>query len=209
MSWILRHKKQLFVIALGIIAILLLFTKLWLLSLILLAIIAGIVLNQIVRNKTFREYVNFMPNREVKTINSLVIGDTCSLKTLSKLIDIDNSLLLTCPKRSLEASFQILLHTFSRIDSDGHIVIIDNGKERRKGFTPFDTIWLNYITKKELGLEKISGRCKFPLLFNPFVSILILIGYKTNNYQLDICPNKAIIDFCQERNFKLSYLIRK
>ena len=209
MSWFLKHKKLLVVILLGLIAMGLLFIKVWLWALVLFAIIVCAVLNQIIKKKYYQEYVNFTPKREVKIINTLVIGDVCSLKTLTKFIDKDKTLFLTCPKRSVEASFQILLHTFSRIDGNGHIVIVDNGEKSHSVYTFFDTIWMNYITKKELGLERISGRSKYPLLFNPFVSFLILIGYKSNKYKMDVCPDNEIINFCKERNFKLSYLIKK
>ncbi len=206
MSWILRNKIKLAIVALGIIAIVLLFVKLWVVSIILFITIIFVVLNKIVVKKANKERINFSANREIRTVNAMVIGDVCSEKLLSSITNKDKTLYLTCPGRSLNASFQILLHTVSRIDSDGHVVIVDGGSTK---FTAFDTIWLNSITLKELGLETLSKRIKLPLIYHPLISTLILTGYKTDKYITDECPDKEIINFCKGKQLKLTYLVKK
>ena len=175
-------------------------------SIILFITIIFVVLNKIVVKKANKERINFSTNREIRTINTMVIGDVCSEKLLSSIINKDKTLYLTCPCRSLNASFQILLHTVSRIDSDGHVVVVDGGSTK---FTAFDTIWMNSITQKELGLETLNKRIKLPLIYHPLISTLILIGYKTNKYIMGECPDKEIINFCQENKIKLTYLIKQ
>lgn len=208
MSRILRHKKLILTtfVSLGVTMVFAFYTDFWYLSLLFVAILVCWIINKLVIRKMSAPTADLNAFRDVKEISSLVIGDVCSDTLFSETIDKNKALYFMCPKRSLEASYQILLHTFSRIASNGSVVIID-GKSNEQ-YMPFDVIFFSEITKLEKNIDSSKMRFKYPIIFYPLVSVLILIGYKRCNYKESFCFNKEITDFCKEKKIKLTYLVK-
>lgn len=203
----LKSKKKLVVSILVLIFIISPFTPFWYLSLISLIGLCVLYLNYVILKKTNKSRL-FSSKREIKKYNSLVIGDVCSKDILkSYLPETENSIEIMMYGRSLEASFQILLHTFSILEDGGICVIIHDGKRKRNQYSLFDIPYFNFITLKELGQEKLIRKSSLPLFFEPIKSICILFGITHSHYNLADCPDEEIKRFCENKNIKLKYLL--
>lgn len=207
MSWFLNKKKIILVLLLcG--AIILLFTKLWIFSLLIVLAIGVFVLNKIVLKKN-----NKMPllsaQRKIKRYKYLVIGDICPHSVLKNYIDKqDNAFLILAPRRSLDASYQILLHTISILDEDGTCIIIDSGRSSKRVYTVFDVPYFNFITRKELNIELLFKKASYPLFYEPVKSLLILFNLTFRNYKLRnvVCADKRFENFFQHKSNHFIYL---
>lgn len=207
MSWLLNKKKIILVFLLcG--AIILLFTRLWLFSLLIILAIGVFVLNKIVLKKS-----NKMPllsaQRKVKKYKYLVIGDLCPDSVLRDYIDTqDDVFTILAPGRSLDASYQILLHTISILDEDGICIIIDSGRHSNHVYTVFDVTYLNLVTRKELQIESLYRKASYPLFFEPVKSLFILFNLtlRTHKFRNVICVDKRFVNFFQRRSNRFIYL---
>lgn len=159
MSRFLTNKKIALLCLLAL-SIPLLFTKVWITSiliyiLILLAVLLY-VLNKIVRESTNKKKL-LSARRNIKRYQYLIIGDMCPHSILKNYISQpSNSFILLSPNRSLDASYQILLHTISILDENGTCIIIDSGKQFKKPYTIFDIPYLSLITRKELKIVSVQ-----------------------------------------------------
>lgn len=206
MSWFLKKKKIILVFLLcG--AIILLFTRLWAFSLLIIWAIGVFVLNKIVLKKS-----NKMPllsaQRKIKKYKYLVIGDLCSYSVLKDFIDNqDDAFTILAPGRSLDASYQILLHTISILDEDGVCIIIDSGKHSNQVYTVFDVPYLNLVTRKELQIESLFRKASYPLFYEPVKSLFILFNLTFGNYKFRnvICTDKRFANFFQQRSNRFIY----
>ncbi|MEE3484349.1 MAG: hypothetical protein VZQ98_08535 [Bacteroidales bacterium] len=188
--------------------VIMLFTNLWYVALMIAFIPLFWMANNYVIWKNYRATEDLSPKRKIKKVTTLVIGDVCSHKELSSVINEDETLFFTCPYRTLPASYQILLHTVSRIDEKGLVVIIDKKQPTKFQHTIFDVNFYSQITKKELGLEFSKNDMRFPFFKHPIVSFMILVGCYSKNYKTELCPNEAIQEFCNKKNIKLLYLTK-
>lgn len=206
MSWFLNKKKIILVFLLcG--AIILLFTRLWVFSLLIILAIGVLVLNKIVLKKS-----NKMPmlsaQRKIKKYKYLVIGDLCPYSVLRDFIDKqDNAFTILAPGRSIDASYQILLHTISILDEDGICIIIDSGKHSNQVYTVFDVPYLSLITRKELQIESLAKRYSYPLFYEPFKSFQVLFNKASNlKYRCEVCNYLKIKELCRYKGIQLVYL---
>ena len=203
----LKSKKNFVMSVLVLIFVVSPFTPFWYLSLISLIGLCVLFLNHVILKKTNKSRF-FSSKREIKKYNSLVIGDVCSENILkSYLPKAGNSIEIMMYGRSLEASFQILLHTFSILEDGSVCVIIHDGKNKRCEYNLFDIPYFNLITLKELGLEKLIRKSNMPLFFEPIKSIRFLLGITYSHYKLADCPDERIVKFCENKNIRLKYLL--
>lgn len=209
MSSILRRRKKLALLLLFLIAVTAAFTKFWPLSVLLVLAILLLVADHIVERKANKSQL-LCANRQVKTTDCLVIGDMChSDITECNGIAFENALFITAPSRSLEASYVILAHTFTILNGATSTCIITHKKSRcKRPFTLFDTPYLHFLTIRKLGLERLAAKAHHPLLHEPTKSLRILLGCKPKGYVQTDCPDRRIVQFCQERGIKLVYLER-
>ena len=207
MSGFLRYKKCIVILLLFSIAILLL-TASWLLSgLLLLGGFLLLYLNYYVFVK-FNKVPYLSARREIKNYNCLIIGDICSYKYITPFLsDDDCSFTLMAPNRSLEASYQILLHAISLLEGKPcKCIIIDSGRKSRNRFSVFDIPYLSLIRRKELGLEILTKKHVYPLFFAPLNSFFMLLDISVKRYAEDVCSNDELMNFCSLRNIQLIYL---
>lgn len=111
--------------------------------------------------------------------------------------------MLTAPRRSLEADYQILLHSVSALHENGTCIII--GSKYDKGISLFDVPYLSLTTRKELKVETLLRRSHYPLFFEPLRSLLYFVS-TNNKYYLKECPHPDMRKFCDKRNIHLVYL---
>lgn len=207
MSWFLNKKKIILVFLLcG--AIILLFTRLWVLSLLIILAIGFWILNKITLRKS-----NKMPllsaQRKIKKYKYLVIGDLCPDFVLKDYIDKQSdAFTILAPGRSLDASYQILLHTISILDEDGICVIIDSGRHPNQVYTVFDVPYLNLVTRKELQIESLFRKASYPLFYEPVKSLFILFNLAFINHKCKkmICIDERFVNLFQQRRNRLVYL---
>lgn len=206
MSRFLTNKK-IAIFCLLALSILLLFTKMWIISILILLVVLLYVLNKIVRESTNKMQL-LSARREIKKYQYLIIGDMCPHSILKNYISQpSNSLILLSPNRSLDASYQILLHTISILDENGTCIIIDSGKQFKKPYTIFDIPYLSLIARKDLKIEFLEKERFYPLFYEPIKSLLILLNFSLRRkYKNEICKDKRFGDFFQHRTTQFLYL---
>lgn len=210
MSWVLIIKHHILFVLMCIFATTLcLFSRSFILLTLFLIVAALFVANKIVRKIIATSTSKLSSKRDVKKYSTIVIGDNCSKEIFLPLCDrSDNILVFTCPKRSLFASYQILLHSFSVLEEHGTCIIVGNGGCNHKELSLFDLPFLNFITIEELGLEKLKKQSRWPLFFSPVQSILVLLGiqYKNFHNEKDLTKIEDIKKFCSKKSINLIYL---
>lgn len=209
MSRFLRKRRMAWGL-LFVIAVLLVFTNLWIISIALLLGLMIIFLNRCVIHRINHPMYAFHSNREIKHYGILVIGDMISTKDLAPYIDKQQNVLsIMASDRCLEASWQILRHSVSILDEGDTCVIVDRGKKSsKKPYTIFDVPFLHQITRMELHIdESYYKKVRFPLLYEPIRSLRTLYVWG-GRYQLSTCPHDAIVRFCHKKNIRLIYLYK-
>lgn len=199
--------KKIAILCLLALSILLLFTKVWIISILILLAVLLYVLNKIVRESTNKMQL-LSARREIKKYQYLIIGDMCPHSILKNYISQpSNSLILLSPNRSLDASYQILLHTISILDENGTCIIIDSGKQYKNPYTIFDIPYLSLITRKELKIEHLEKKRFYPLYYEPIKSLQTLFNLSIRRkYQKENCKDKRFGDFFQHRTTQFIYL---
>ena len=150
--------------------------------------------------------------RKIKKYKYLVIGDLCPDFVLKDYIDKQSdAFTILAPGRSLDASYQILLHTISILDEDGICVIIDSGRHPNQVYTVFDVPYLNLVTRKELQIESLFRKASYPLFYEPVKSLFILFNLAFINHKCKkmICIDERFVNLFQQRRNRLVYLSLK
>ena len=152
--------------------------------------------------KKLKQNVNQMnAGGTVRNVDYLIIGECIDER---RILGNEKSFFsIMSPGRSLNASKEILRHTFSILKDGGTVIIVD--KENLPEYSCFDMMWFHDITIKRLGLNKRI--CKFPLFYAPIKSIYILLQVKNTNrviYEGD-CPDHEIKEFCLLRGLNFKY----
>lgn len=173
---------------------------------VLLIGIALVVANRKIFIKAYNAMAAFTPQREICRYQTFVIGEACSLEFIHS--QPGNKLIMTAPGRSLEASYQIILHTISALEKNGTCIIIDNGHRSKNQYTIFDVLYFNPITRKELGIEHLVRKAYYPLFFETCKSIKIVFGIVPRNYIETTCPHEELKNFCIKKNIKLIYYLQ-
>lgn len=161
-------------------------------------------LNAPICRKIYGALNHLNANRQIETVNALIIGDLCTEKVLKKVCNLDGSLKIMFPNRSLVSSKLILYHLTSVLREGGDVIIINNGKGH--GVTCYDYPFLSQITRLELNLKNESKKRNYPLLFAPLQSIRLLLDLGAYRIQQEECPDEDIIEMCKRKKFKLIYL---
>ena len=177
---------------------------LWFLFVILILIGICVAVNFSLYKKIKNNVNQMNATGTIRNVDFLIIGEYIDVHSL--VDDSSSVFAVLSPERSLQASKEILRHTFS-ILRDGGTVIITNKKGVINDYTCFDTMWFHDITIKRLGLKTKKILNKFPLFVEPVKSICLLMradnkGKKINKMS---CPDSEISEFCSKRGLNFKY----
>ena len=186
------------------------FTPLWCVSIVILSGFVLLFLNRQVLGIT-NKMASFSAKREIKHYRTLVIGDFCPIGTLSAHVENWNeTLALTIPGRSLEASYRILLHTVSILDEGATCIVVWGGREPKKPYTVFDIPYFSLVTLKELGLAGWERKARFPLFYEFRKSLCLLLKNTSGTHYVKVaCPDERISSFCMKKDIRLITLVRQ
>lgn len=193
-----------------LVALIFVFTAWWIVSVLLIVGLCLLFVNRTVLLKTDKRML-LSARRGIKQYKYLVIGDVCAPSRLRDFVsESEGVFAIMSPGRSLEASYQILLHTSSILERKGVCIILHNRymTKKKRMYSIFDVPYFNLVTKKELGLERLAHKAHFPLFFEPLQSIRMLWKMLPINYKETDCPMDELKFFCRERDFTLIYLTK-
>jgi len=207
MSGILKYKKRIVLLCICLCGTVMLFTSFWILSVFLYLGVVFILANHWVVRKAGLPYSVLHANREIKQYTNLVIGDLASPSLYTPHLKNGHTLVITSPGRSFEASYQIFLHVVSCMAEEGNCIIVqDNKKKKEKNYTLFDVIFFNLVTRKELKVEYLMERRRFPFLYEPVKSLRILFNIHSGLYRKSECPSTEMVEFCKRKRISLTCL---
>lgn len=206
MSWFLRKKKLLVLASGSLLAIVLLFTTFWFLSILIFGGVFFVVLNHVLLRKMARSLTPLSSVREIKSYDTLVIGEDASSSEYKAYFKEDSAVVFASPERSLEASYQILLHTSSCIKEGGTCIILEGKHASHGGYSLFDVPYVHPITRKELQIEHLVKQSRLPLLYEPIKSLKILLHVKKRGFFETDCSSVEIKNYCNKKGFHLIYL---
>lgn len=152
-----------------------------------------------------QKILKFSPRREIKEYSILLIGENCPQALSVFENNKETSLDLLSPGRSLEASYQIFLHTVSILKEGGQCFIFDGDRMTKTDYTLFDVRFFSQLTIKQMGLNRLYLKSLFPLFFEPLRSIRLLLNLSKGNYQQAQCEHQGIIELCSRKHIQLHY----
>ena len=161
-------------------------------------------LNAPICRKMYGALQNVHPNRPVQKTDTLIIGDLCSDKILGHMCQLNSSIKIMLPNRSLKTSKLILAHFTSVLPEGGRVIIVDRGS--KSDISCYDYPFLSQISRLELGLIENNRKMNNPLLYMPLQSLRLLFGLSMTKYSILECPDKEIVEMCCRKQFVLSYL---
>ena len=161
-------------------------------------------LNAPVRNKALSALRYVSSNRDVQTVDTLIIGDMCPNKLLREVCSLDHSVKLVYPDRSLSSSKRILSHLTSLLPQGGNVVIVDRGSQNE--VTPYDYPFLSQLARLELNIKEESKKIDYPLFFMPWQSLRLLFGISDSKLSVADCPDRELKDLCNRKSYNLIYL---
>ena len=142
-------------------------------------------------------------NRKIRIIDTLIIGDWCSRRQLSKHFDISHALIVRAPGRSEKASLLLLMHLASRLDGKNVCIVQTSNDGGEIG--PFDVPYLSQLTKLEMGLVISSLKMHIYLIFHPKELAKVLVSpFMVLKKQEP--RNKDIVEYCRRKGFCLTCL---
>lgn len=141
---------------------------------------------------------------EIRNVDYLIIGDMINP---SLIVPSDKSFVqIKAPRRSLDATFEILKFASSILDEDnGNVIIAVKKAGFEKSFSVFDAPFLYDLTIKKYGIERLVRLSKIPFIVKPLSTAILLLNIYSKNWKEIECPNSDMIKFCDERSFQLKY----
>lgn len=204
MSRFLKSKKRIALLYICLCGTLMLFTDFWILSILLYLGAILILVNHWVVKKNGMPYSVLHANREIKQYANLVIGDFVSPSSYLPYLKEGHTLIITSPRRSFAASYQILLHVVSCMEDKGNCIIVPD--DQAQGYSLFDVLYFNLITRKELDVEYLMERRRFPFIYEPIKSLRILFNIHSKQYKESECPSMELLEFCRRKGITLTFL---
>lgn len=203
MSGILKNRKY-WVLAFMSFLIIAFIVLHWYIAAILVSLIAALFIADILLVRNWMKPLHELyPQRPLWDINTLVIGETCSSRSLSSRFDLQHTLIITAPIRSVEASLLILKHVSSRLDGN-QICIIAPSKELNN-ISVLDIPFLSLLTKLEMNLKDNRRERQFYIFYHPLIFIKFLCSLFSMPKEM-ACDNVEVIDYCKRKGFNLIFL---
>lgn len=205
MSGILSNRKLwLIILCVGI--IIAVFMHLYLVSSILLIFLLLYIYNYYVIRHSMKALADLTPQRPIRYVETLVIGDLCTTSTLASKYDLNKTLIITAPGRSIEASFQILRHVASRLDGNNVCIVLPNRGNTNIG--ALDIPFLSSLTLLEMGIKDQTKERKFFLFCHPFTTIRSLLGLLFHPKQVN-CGFLELDNYCQHKGYQLTIIKKR
>lgn len=158
-------------------------------------------LSRPVVSKMYSPLLRLKANREVETIDTLIIGDLISDSQLRRYCSLERSMKVLSPGRSVYASSCILSHLSSVLASNGTVIIVDGGSN--SGLTEYDYPYLYWVYAMENGVPDNPTKRNIPILYMPLKSLQMLMGISFHHYRISECSNDVIKELCSRKGFKL------
>lgn len=160
-------------------------------------------INLLVRRK-LQESVNFFNAKsKVRNIDCLIIGDMAVVDDFYE--EYKQVVQLYAPNRTLNASYEILKHTYSIVKENGKVIIAYKMKNKdRNNYSVFDIPYFHNVTINRLHIHNVKWKKYFPLCFDFCGSIGFLLN-KRKLYKNKILEKDEIYDFCLKRGLELEY----
>lgn len=203
MSRLLRNRKLWMLVAGLLLTAVLLVMKLWVVAIVVAIGELMLFITVFVVRETQKPIYDLHNNRKIRIIDTLIIGDWCSRRQLSKQFDLSRALIVRAPGRSEKASLLLLMHLASRLDGRNVCIVQANNDSGEIG--PFDVPYLSQLTKLEMGLVNSSRKMLTYLFFHPKELAKVLVspfygftGVKPND--------KDLVEYCQRKGFILTCL---
>ena len=144
--------------------------------------------------------------RPIEKIDTLVIGDICSDTLLNQYCDLEHSMKLMMPGRSIMATYILLCHFTSVLQEGGKVIVVDGkGKD---GLSVYDYPYLSQLTRMGLKMKENGRKMTYPLFFMPLKSLLLLTGWGGDMYKKGKCLDDNIVKLCGRKKFELIYLVK-
>jgi hypothetical protein len=173
----------------------------------LVILIIIVMLNRRIKSRLRKQIAPFYSRSMIRNVDYLIIGDICDPSTF--LPEKSTYIYIGRPNRGFVVSYQILRHTHSILkDKGGEVVfVIKSNCLKSEEFSVFDIPFLHNTTIKELGLEKIVRRNRWPLIFEPIISVKFIMNRNCSIFKCIDCPDEEIITFCRDRNFTFRLIL--
>lgn len=203
MSRFLKNKEVLACMIALLLAAGITFTNIWPLSAIFLLVAVVIIINKLLKRHLYKNLDVLYNRTSIKEIKTLVIGDNCDIKDIP--IDRDSTVFFQSADRSFNASYQIFMHVESLLENGGRLIFINDTKVNQEAITIFDIFYLHPITRKELKIEELTLKSKYPLMYEPIKSLKNILRLNKKGFKQIECKDN-LYQFCKERNIELVYL---
>lgn len=209
---ITNWKVLLFVFLIG--ALLSCYFKLWIFAVLFIVLLLGylsfkvvIHTNALLLNKIRYPLSKLHSKREIKSYHNLIIGDFAAPSCYQHFCAKGESLVVTSPNRTLEATWHILAHIESILDEEGTCIIIDSTKQAKNDISIFDIQYLSLVSRLELKIDSNTFKYRYPLLSNPVTCLKFLLKVYSTGFLQATCPDERIVNLCKRKRIKLIYLI--
>ena len=203
MSRLLRNRK-LWMLAAGFaLIVVLLILKLWVAAIVVAVGELMLLVTLLVVRETQKPTSELHNNRKIRIVDTLIIGDWCSRRQLSKHFDLSHALIVRAPGRSEKASLLLLEHLASRLDGKNVCIVQSSNDNGEIG--PFDVPYLSQLTKLEMGLV-ISSRKMLTYLFIHPKEFLKVLTSPFGALQEQKPKGKDLVEYCQRKGFCLTCL---
>ena len=200
MSRFLKNRKLWMLVAGLALTAVLLIMKIWVLAAIVAVVEIYSLISILVVRETQKPMSELHANRNIRQVDTLIIGDWCSRKQLAQHFDLSRSLVVRAPGRSEKASLLLLEHLSSRLD--GNNVCIVQPRKDNGEIGPYDVPYLSQLTKLEMGLT-LSPRKMMIYLFVHITELAKVIGAPFMKLDKSKPSDSDLVAYCQRKGFRL------
>ena len=172
-------------------------------SIVLLSVSLIIKINFSVKKRIDESVLCFNAGSQVRNVDYLVIGDMANVKDICE----DGKIIveLCAPNRTLDASYEILRHTYSILKKNGKVIISCKKRNvEKERYSVFDIIYFHPVTLKRLNIQYSRIKRIFPTIYEPVGSIQLLLNFR-KNYKRSKCRRLDICEFCKVRDIEFEY----
>lgn len=197
-----NNKRTILLLFLLFIGVLCLGIRCYILSAIFIILSIVLYLDSIIKRRV-REQVAGLFTTMKRNCDYLIIGDLCDAH---QIIPSDKTFIqISAPDRSFHASQIIFKRLFSLLDEEhgGVIFVINKKRMVSEDVSVFDLPMIHLVTLKNLKIEKLQKKSKFPLIAEPLKSMKWLVNKKYHKLFAVECVDEELIRFCKERGIGL------
>lgn len=202
MQTVKNNKRTILLLLLLFIGVFCLGIRCYILSAIFIILSTVLYLDSIIKRRV-RAQVAGLFTTMTRNCDYLIIGDICDPY---QIIPSDKKIIqISAPDRSFHASQIIFKRLFSLLDEEhGNVIFVINKKRMdSKDVSVFDLPMIHPVTLKNLKIEKLQKKNKYPLIAEPIKSMKWLVNRKYHKLFAVECVDEELIRFCKERGIGL------